>query len=579
MNSATTLVDNTTKLSGIGLAVAASVALLVSIALWRTVSKPVQDLEAGMEAVAAGQFDYRLSVSPTRNDEFGRLAASYKSMAAQLAQLDKLKAEFVSVASHELKTPINVILGYLQLLNEGVYGSISAKQGEILRTVDAQTRSLSRLVHQLLDISRFEAGGGKLDLRPTELGHFLSDLESTFEVLSIAARHQLPRRAHRAAASGSRVGSGSHQRGARQSAVERVQVHAKDGTVELEVQAEGGQIRVTVRDTGAGIPPEQLPHIFRKFFQADNQHSAAHDGTGLGLAIAKQIVDAHGGKLTVESRVGEGTTFSITLPVRTGPQVRAGGRRPRRTWTPAREDWATPPRGAAYRSSDARTRMRTGRPRTDVTGWSATLDSAQRLVADSQYAPPTRCSPCSRAGIARKPREATKRFSGTASSCSPRRTRRERHAAPRRSTPISRRRIRRQHRAEAIALQRTTRVIDSLCQSARSTVFRLCTSSSPTIRQDDRARAGDGENGQALQDSLNKTTAELDRIKKRLSTPESRSAASAHAKERQRARIPLRERGAHRRVLALLQRRVARNNSSALSIASRLSDSSRMGSA
>jgi len=84
----------------------------------------------------------------------------------------------------------------------------------------------------------------------------------------------------------------------------------------------GPYVRLTVSDTGAGIPPEQLPHIFRKFFQADNQHSAAHDGTGLGLAIAKQIVDAHGGKLTVESRVGEGTKFSITLPVRTGPRPR-----------------------------------------------------------------------------------------------------------------------------------------------------------------------------------------------------------------------------------------------------------------
>jgi len=322
VNSATELVDNTTEISSVGLAVAATVAFLVSIALWRTVSKPVQDLEAGMEAVAAGQFDYRLSVSPTRNDEFGRIAASYKSMAAQLAQLDRLKAEFVSVASHELKTPINVILGYLQLLNEGVYGSISAKQGEILRTVDAQTRSLSRLVHQLLDISRFEAGGGKLDLRPTDLGHFLSDLESTFEVLSMQR--------------------GIHFRVVRTGPLptevvwdpDRInevlgnllsnafKFTRKDGTVELDVQADGGQIRVTVSDTGAGIQPEQLPHIFRKFFKADNQHSAAHDGTGLGLAIAKQIVDAHGGRLTVESRVGEGTKFSITLPVRTGPRPR-----------------------------------------------------------------------------------------------------------------------------------------------------------------------------------------------------------------------------------------------------------------
>lgn len=322
VDDATTLVDNTTEIAGIGLALAASVALLVSIALWRTVSKPVQDLEAGMEAVATGQFDYKLSVSPERNDEFGRLAASYKSMAAQLAQLDKLKAEFVSVASHELKTPINVVLGYLQLLNEGVYGSISAKQGEILRTVDAQTRSLSRLVHQLLDISRFEAGGGKLDLRPTELNHFLSDLESAFHVLSLQRGINF-----RIVRTGPLPAEVIWDRDRINEVLGNLLSNAfkftkKEGTVELDVQADGGQIRVTVADTGAGIPAEQLPHIFRKFFQADNQHSAAHDGTGLGLAIAKQIVEAHGGKLTVESRVGEGTKFSIVLPVRTGPRPR-----------------------------------------------------------------------------------------------------------------------------------------------------------------------------------------------------------------------------------------------------------------
>ncbi len=322
VDDATTLVDDTTEIAGIGLALAASVALLVSIALWRTVSKPVQDLEAGMEAVAAGQFDYRLSVSPERNDEFGRLAASYKSMAAQLAQLDKLKAEFVSVASHELKTPINVILGYLQLLNEGVYGSISAKQGEILRTVDAQTRSLSRLVHQLLDISRFEAGGGKLDLRPTELNHFLSELENTFQVLSMQRGINF-----RVVRTGPLPAEVVWDPDRINEVLGNLLSNAfkftkKEGTVELDVQADGGQIRVTVADTGAGIPAQQLPHIFRKFFQADNQHSAAHDGTGLGLAIAKQIVDAHGGRLTVESRLGEGTKFSVVLPARTGPRPR-----------------------------------------------------------------------------------------------------------------------------------------------------------------------------------------------------------------------------------------------------------------
>jgi len=89
----------------------------------------------------------------------------------------------------------------------------------------------------------------------------------------------------------------------------------RGGKVALSVASRDSRVDVTVSDTGAGISPEQLPHIFDKFFQADNQAQAATKGTGLGLAIAKEIVEAHGGAITVESRVGEGTTFVVTLPV------------------------------------------------------------------------------------------------------------------------------------------------------------------------------------------------------------------------------------------------------------------------
>jgi signal transduction histidine kinase len=97
----------------------------------------------------------------------------------------------------------------------------------------------------------------------------------------------------------------------------------RGGSVELVAEAANDGLRLTVHDTGAGIPPRQLAHIFEKFYQADNQGSAAHGGTGLGLAIAKQIVTAHGGDITVESVVGAGTTFRIVLPERAG-----GVRRP-----------------------------------------------------------------------------------------------------------------------------------------------------------------------------------------------------------------------------------------------------------
>lgn len=311
--------------AGLAFAVAGTLALIISVLLWRSISRPVVDLEHGMAAVADGNFGYRLKIATKRRDEFGRLAQSFQSMAHQLAQLDRLKAEFISIASHELKTPINVIVGYLQLVDEEVYGPVSEKQREVFRTIDAQTRSLARLVHQLLDISRFEAGGGKLELRPVRLDQFLEELESTFQVLAMqrGVNFQL-------------VQTGTlpyevHWDRDRMSEVlgnllsNAFKFTERGGSVELTAEAAEDGLRLTVHDTGAGIPPRQLAHIFEKFYQADNQDAAAHGGTGLGLAIAKQIVTAHGGDITVESVVGVGTTFSIFLPERAG--VRRGALR------------------------------------------------------------------------------------------------------------------------------------------------------------------------------------------------------------------------------------------------------------
>ncbi|MGH7720079.1 MAG: sensor histidine kinase [Gemmatimonadaceae bacterium] len=302
--------------AAIALAVAGTLALIIAVVLWRSISRPVRDLEAGMAAVADGNFAHRLSVSPRRRDEFGRLATSFRTMADQLAQLDRLRAEFISVASHELKTPVNVILGYLQLIDDGVYGTISPKQREILRTLDAQTRSLSRLVHQLLDVSRFEAGAGKLDLRPIDLEEFLGELEDTFRVLSLqrGIDFQIDR-------SGVLPDEVLWDPDRINEVLGNLLSNAfkftgRGGSIELAIEGAGDELHITVRDSGAGIPASQLPHIFEKFYQADNQGAATQGGSGLGLAIAKQIVTLHHGTIRVDSTVGVGTTFSITLPVR-----------------------------------------------------------------------------------------------------------------------------------------------------------------------------------------------------------------------------------------------------------------------
>ena len=317
---------NAERLVAGALPIALLMALAIGIWLLRSVSKPVYELEKGMHAIAEGDLTHQLGIVPTQKGEFGRLAASYQTMARQLAELERIRAEFVSVASHELKTPINVIIGYLELLQEGIYGEVTPKQKEVLQTITKQADTLTRLVKRLLDISRFEAGGGKIDVREVDLFRFLTTLESSFSVLanqrdiSFTVNHgeDLPSKVYW---DEDRINEvlGNLLSNA-------FKFTPRGGKVALIVGPEENEVIITVTDTGAGISAEQLPHIFDKFFQADNQAQAATKGTGLGLAIAKEIVEAHGGKITVESRVGEGTTFVVTLAAEpTGVRIRRQG--------------------------------------------------------------------------------------------------------------------------------------------------------------------------------------------------------------------------------------------------------------
>ena len=302
--------------SALALGGAALLALLIAIWLGRSITRPLDELDLGMRAVADGDFTHHLHVVASRRDEFGRLAASYRSMASQLRELDRLKAEFISVASHDLKTPINVIGGYLQLLQEGVYGEVTPRQREILHTLSAQSKQLSRLVRQLLDVSRFEAGGGKLELRSLKLIPFFTELERAFRVLALQRDvlfivRRDPSLPGEALWDLERINEvlGNILSNA-------FKFTPKGGTVELSVTPENGNVRLVARDTGAGIPSNQLPYIFEKFYQADNQDVSGIRGTGLGLAIAKGIITAHGGTIVVDSQIGVGTTFTIVLPIR-----------------------------------------------------------------------------------------------------------------------------------------------------------------------------------------------------------------------------------------------------------------------
>ena len=252
-------------------------------------------------------------------------------MSRQLAELDKLKAEFVSIASHELKTPINVILGYLQLMQEGIYGPLTDKQQQVSETIGLQAKTLARLASQLLDVSRFAAGGGRIEPRPIQFNAMLDELQRTFHVLAvqrqidfcIVRREALP---EAVVWDPERINEVTGN--LLSNAFKFTQA---GGSVELTAASADNSVVITVRDTGAGIPEQQLPHVFEKFYQADNQRAASTKGTGLGLAIAKEIVEAHGGRIHCESIVGAGTTFTLSLPVTVRERRRTSAQRPQIT--------------------------------------------------------------------------------------------------------------------------------------------------------------------------------------------------------------------------------------------------------
>ena len=313
----------------IGLLLALVVAAFVAIRLTNSVSHPVRELERGMRLVSDGEFEASLNISPSRTDEFGRLAASFAEMSRQLAELDRLKTEFVSIASHELKTPINVIIGYTQLLQEELYGPLTAKQRNVADTLDKQAKTLARLVKQLLDVTRFEAGAGRLDIREVELRALLHNLEQGFQVLADQRGIKF-----RVAALDENLPDVVHWDHDRINEVlgnlisNALKFTERGGTVEVTVMSVDHSVQVEVRDSGVGIPAEQLPRVFEKFFQASNQEAKTEGvptggGAGLGLAIAREIVEAHHGTISVDSAPGNGTTFTIVLPTHAGTPRRS----------------------------------------------------------------------------------------------------------------------------------------------------------------------------------------------------------------------------------------------------------------
>ncbi|HZO63066.1 MAG TPA: HAMP domain-containing sensor histidine kinase [Gaiellaceae bacterium] len=287
------------------LLVAGGLALVVALAVgyagaW-LFARRLRRLEAAAERISAGRFDE--PITDTGADEVGELARAFDRMRQRLAQLDHARGEFIANASHELRTPVFALGGFLELLLDEDLDDGTRR--EFLATMSEQVDRLAKLATELLDLSRADAGRLQVDREPLDLGEVARTVADEFAARAVAGRRPLD-----ADSSGSAWVSGDEQRVLQiaRALVENALVHTPEGT-QVRVRAANGTLEV--EDDGPGIPPEHAEHVFGRFYRGDGPRAS---GSGLGLAIARELAIAMGGTIDLESRPGR-TVFTLSLPV------------------------------------------------------------------------------------------------------------------------------------------------------------------------------------------------------------------------------------------------------------------------
>jgi len=282
--------------------VAAVFSLLIGLLLARRLSRPIREMERATQRIAAGDLDIRLTHSAP--DEIGRLAESVNRLAERLKRLEATRTQFIGEISHDLRTPLTAIKGLL--INLIDYAGPDERDS--LEAAGREVERLIRLVNQLLDFSRWQSGRLELNLRPTDLGAVAGDAVSLVEG---RARHRnvdlsadLPADLPMVSADADRL-----QRVILNLLDNGIKFTPGGGRVALTVRQREGEIEVSVRDTGRGMSGEERERAFEPYYQGEG------GGAGLGLTIARAIVDAHGGRMGIESDRGQGCRVWFTAPL------------------------------------------------------------------------------------------------------------------------------------------------------------------------------------------------------------------------------------------------------------------------
>ena len=311
-------------------------ALVLGYAISWSLIGPVKQMDIRLREIAGGDFARRVEVG--NRDELGALATNLNRMSDELGRLyrqieaaNQHKSEFLANMSHELRTPLNAILGFSEVLAERMFGEVNEKQAEYLQDILSSGRHLLSLINDILDLSKVEAGRLELELGrfhlPTAMDNALTLVRERATRHGITLTQTVDQRVGDIVADERKV-----KQVLLNLLSNAVKFTPEGGRVGLSVTAAEDGITIAVSDTGIGIAPEDQAAIFEEFRQVGREDARKQEGTGLGLTLAKKFVELHGGRIWVQSQLGQGTTFSFTLPVRLderGASDQGGGEPPR----------------------------------------------------------------------------------------------------------------------------------------------------------------------------------------------------------------------------------------------------------
>jgi two-component system OmpR family sensor kinase/two-component system sensor histidine kinase BaeS len=283
-------------------------ALVLGSLLFRQITSPLRSLSQTAQAIAAGQLGRRVTIET--KDEIGQLAQSFNLMAESLAQADVQRRNMVADIAHELRTPLTIVRGNLEALLDGVYDL----NLENVASIHEQTVLLNRLVVDLRDLALAESGQLRIKWQPVDIVELVKNVNEGFELqaeekevaMKVNTPYVLPRL----------MGDEQRLNQVLFNLISNALRHTQPGgTISTEIEVMEDHVVIRVQDTGSGIPQEELPHVFERFYRADHSRTRTTGGSGLGLTIAKQIVEMHGGQIFVQSWLGAGSSFGFSLPV------------------------------------------------------------------------------------------------------------------------------------------------------------------------------------------------------------------------------------------------------------------------